>query len=30
VHRARVFQKLQVDSLPDLVHLALAAEQGTP
>lgn len=25
VHRARVFQKLQVDSLPDLVHLALAA-----
>ncbi len=25
VHRARVFHKLEVDSLPDLVHLALAA-----
>ena len=28
VHRARVFQKLQVDSLPDLVHLAMAAGVG--
>ncbi len=25
VHRARVFQKLQVDTLPDLVHLLLSA-----
>jgi len=25
VHRARVFQKLQADTLPDLVHLVLAA-----
>jgi two-component system response regulator FixJ len=25
VHRARVFQKLEVNSLPDLVHLALTA-----
>ncbi len=28
VHRARVFQKLQVDTLPDLVHLAMAAGLG--
>lgn len=28
VHRARVFQKLQVSSLPDLVHLAMAADRG--
>jgi two-component system response regulator FixJ len=27
VHRARVFQKLQADSLPDIVHLAMAANQ---
>ena len=26
VHRARVFQKLQADTLPDLVRLVLAAE----
>jgi two-component system, LuxR family, response regulator FixJ len=30
VHRARVFQKLDADTLPDLVHLVLAARQGTP
>ena len=30
VHRARVFQKLQADSLPDLVHLAMAAGGATP
>ena len=29
VHRARVFQKLQVGSLPDLVHLAMAAKRGS-
>jgi two-component system response regulator FixJ len=28
VHRARVFQKLQADSLPDLVHLVLNARIG--
>ena len=28
VHRARVFQKLKVDSLPELVHLELAAGSG--
>ncbi|HEX3995280.1 MAG TPA: response regulator [Acetobacteraceae bacterium] len=28
VHRARVFQKLDADSIPDLVHLVLAARQG--
>jgi two-component system response regulator FixJ len=28
VHRARVFQKLAADSLPDLVHLVLAARTG--
>jgi two-component system, LuxR family, response regulator FixJ len=26
VHRARIFQKLDADSLPDLVHLVLAAQ----
>jgi len=30
VHRARVFQKLDADTLPDLVHLVLAASQGQP
>jgi two-component system, LuxR family, response regulator FixJ len=28
VHRARVFQKLAADSLPDLVHLVLTARTG--
>ena len=27
VHRARVFQKLEADSLPDIVHLAMAANR---
>jgi two-component system response regulator FixJ len=30
VHRARVFQKLQADSLPDLVHLVLLARAAGP
>ncbi len=30
VHRARVFQKLHVDSLPDIVHLAMAGRQDRP
>jgi two-component system response regulator FixJ len=30
VHRARVFQKLQAETLPDLVHLVLAARQDSP
>ena len=30
VHRARVFQKLQADTLPDLVHLVLAARPAGP
>jgi two-component system response regulator FixJ len=28
VHRARVFQKLRVDSLPELVRLAMAAQRS--
>ncbi len=28
VHRARVFQKLEADTLPDLVHLVLTARAG--
>jgi two-component system response regulator FixJ len=28
VHRARVFRKLQVDTLPDLVHLTMSAGVG--
>jgi len=28
VHRARVFQKLRVESLPELVHLTMAAKRG--
>jgi two-component system, LuxR family, response regulator FixJ len=28
VHRARVFQKLEADSLPDLVRIVLAAREG--
>jgi two-component system, LuxR family, response regulator FixJ len=30
VHRARVFQKLEADTLPDLVHLVLAALPAEP
>ncbi len=30
VHRARVFQKLEADTLPDLVHLVLAAFPTAP
>jgi two-component system response regulator FixJ len=30
VHRARVFQKLEADTLPDLVHLVLAARPTEP
>lgn len=30
VHRARVFQKLEADTLPDLVHLVLAARPAEP
>ena len=30
VHRARVFQKLKAETLPDLVHLVLAARRPQP
>ncbi len=30
VHRARVFHKLQAETLPDLVLLVLAAKPGDP